>query len=84
MADSNPTVVITGVAGNLGLRLLPQLTEFEVIGVDIQHPKTNLPLRFVQMDLGQEESCRELFLLLRESGATAVIHLAFVLDPART
>ena len=84
MADSNPTVVITGVAGNLGLRLLPQLTEFEVIGVDIQHPKTNLPLRFVQMDLGQEESCRELFLLLRESGATAVIHLAFVLDPVGT
>src|SRR3989475_9586617 len=84
MADSNPTVGIPGVAGNLGLRLLPQLTEFEVIGVDIQHPKTNLPLRFVQMDLGQEESCRELFLLLRESGATAVIHLAFVLDPVGT
>src|SRR5438309_8154366 len=84
MADSNPTVVVTGVAGNLGLRLLPQLTDFEVIGVDLQRPKTTLPLRFVQMDLGQEESCRELFLLLRESGATAVIHLAFVLDPVRT
>jgi nucleoside-diphosphate-sugar epimerase len=84
MADSNPTVVVTGVSGNLGIRLLQQLTEFEVIGVDVQHPKTNLPLRFVQMDLGQEESCRELFLLLRESGASAVIHLAFVLDPVRT
>src|SRR5438874_10093781 len=84
MSDSNPTVVVTGVSGNLGLRLLQQLTEFEVIGVDVQHPKTNLPLRFVQMDLGQEESCRELFLLLRESGASAVIHLAFVLDPVRT
>ena len=84
MADSNPTVVVTGVSGNFGLRLLQQLTEFEVIGVDVQHPKTNLPLRFVQMDLGQEESCRELFLLLRESGASAVIHLAFVLDPVRT
>ena len=84
MADSHPTVVVTGVAGNLGLRLLPQLTDFEVIGVDMQRPKTTLPLRFVQMDLGQEESCRELFLLLRESGARAVIHLAFVLDPVRT
>jgi nucleoside-diphosphate-sugar epimerase len=84
MADSNPTVVVTGVAGNLGLRLLSQLTDFEVIGVDLQRPKTTLPLRFVQMDLGQEESCRELFLLLRESGASAVIHLAFVLDPVRT
>jgi len=84
MADSHPTVVVTGVAGNLGLRLLPQLTDFEVIGVYMQRPKTTLPLRFVQMDLGQEESCRELFLLLRESGASAVIHLAFVLDPVRT
>jgi nucleoside-diphosphate-sugar epimerase len=84
MADSHPTVVVTGVAGNLGLRLLPQLTDFDVIGVDMQRPKTTLPLRFVQMDLGQEESCRELFLLLRESAASAVIHLAFVLDPVRT
>ena len=84
MADSHPTVVVTGVAGNLGLRLLPQLTDFEVIGVDMQRPRTTLPLRFVQMDLGREESCRELFLLLRESGASAVIHLAFVLDPVRT
>jgi len=63
---------------HLGLRLLPQLSDFEVIGVDMQRPKTTLPLRFVQMDLGQEEICRELFLLLRESGASAVIHLAFV------
>ena len=35
------------------------------------------------MDLGEEESCRQLFLLLRESRAEAVIHLAFVLDPVR-
>ena len=35
MADSIPTVVVTGVAGNLGLRLLSQLTDFEVIGVDL-------------------------------------------------
>jgi nucleoside-diphosphate-sugar epimerase len=36
------------------------------------------------MDLGLEESCRELFLLLREARPVAVIHLAFVLDPVRT
>ena len=79
-----PVVVVTGVAGNLGVRLLSQLTDFQVIGIDLNPPQTNIPLRFVQMDLGQEESCRELFLLLRESRAIAVVHLAFVIDPVRT
>src|SRR5882762_8666389 len=84
MGDSKPTVVITGVSGNLGTRLLPQLAEFDVIGVDLNPPSTDLPLRFERMDLGEEESCRQLFLLLRDSQASAVVHLAFVLDPVRT
>jgi nucleoside-diphosphate-sugar epimerase len=41
-------------------------------------------MEFVQMDLGREESCRELLLLLRETNAQAVVHLAFVIDPVRT
>ena len=84
MGETNPTVVVTGVAGNLGLRLLPQLTGFSVIGVDLNPPQTSLPLRFGPMDLGQEEYTRELLLLLRESRAAAVVHLAFVMDPVRT
>jgi nucleoside-diphosphate-sugar epimerase len=84
MAVAKPVVVVTGVAGNLGLRLLPQLADFEVIGIDLNPPTTPLPLRFVRMDLGEEESCRELYLLLRESRAAAVVHLAFVIDPVRT
>jgi nucleoside-diphosphate-sugar epimerase len=84
MGDAKPTVVVTGISGNLGTRLLPQLAEFDVIGVDLAPPATDLPLRFERMDLGEEESCRQLFLLLRESQAAAVIHLAFVLDPLRT
>jgi len=36
------------------------------------------------MDVGQEESCRELYLLLRRTSAVAVVHLAFVIDPVRT
>ncbi len=83
MGDSKPTVVVTGISGNLGSRLLPQLGEFDVIGVDVAPPVTDLPLRFERMDLGDEESCRQLFLLLRESRAEAVVHLAFVLDPVR-
>jgi len=84
MAVAKPTVVVTGIAGNLGLRLLSQLADFQLIGVDLNPPKTTLPIQFVSLDLGQEESCRELTLLIRESQACAVVHLAFVIDPMRT
>src|SRR6266853_1120185 len=83
MGDAKPTVVVTGISGNLGTRLLPQLGEFNVIGLDVNPPVTDLPLQFERMDVGTEESCRQLYLLLRESRAEAVIHLAFVLDPVR-
>jgi nucleoside-diphosphate-sugar epimerase len=83
MADAKPTVVVTGISGNLGTRLLPQLSAFKVIGVDLTPPATDLPLQFERMDLGEEESCRQLFLLLRECRADAVVHLAFILDPVR-
>ena len=83
MGDAKPTVVVTGISGNLGTRLLPQLGEFNVIGLDVNPPATDLPLQFERMDLGEEESCRQLFFLLRESRAEAVIHLAFILDPVR-
>ena len=84
MAGANPALVVTGVAGNLGVRLLPLLADFQVIGVDLNPPSPGLPLRFVQMDLGKEESCRQLYLLLKESRAVAVVHLAFVMDPVRS
>lgn len=81
---SKPTVLVTGIAGNLGLRLLPQLQDFSVVGVDIAPPKTDLPLQFVRTDLGDETSCRILYHLLREARPEAVVHLAFVIDPVRT
>src|SRR6476660_9119732 len=83
MGDAKPTVVVTGISGNLGTRLLPQLGGFNVIGLDVNPPVTDLPQQFERMDLGEEQSCRQLFLLLRESRAEAVIHLAFILDPVR-
>src|SRR2546430_16627317 len=83
MLDNKPSVLVTGISGNLGLRLLPQLTEFNVIGVDLKPPESNLPLRFERMDVGQEESCRELYLLCRQTSPSAVVHLAFVIDPVR-
>jgi len=55
-----------------------------VVGLDISPPKTNFPLRFVRMDLGDEQSCRALYHLLQEARPVAVVHLAFVIDPVRT
>jgi hypothetical protein len=34
MALGKPAVVVTGIAGNLGLRLLSHLADFDVIGID--------------------------------------------------
>ena len=80
----NRTVLVTGIAGNLGARLLPLLSQFRVVGVDLRPPQSSLPLHFQEMDLGREASCRQLIDLLRATGADSVVHLAFVLDPQRT
>ena len=32
------TVLVTGVSGNLGTRLLPLLSDFHVVGVDVRPP----------------------------------------------
>jgi nucleoside-diphosphate-sugar epimerase len=82
MTDTKPPIVVTGAAGNLGRRLLPLLSGFQVTAVDIQPPE-GVADRFVRLDLGKEESCRELFHLFHQVGPVAVIHLAFVIDPVR-
>jgi nucleoside-diphosphate-sugar epimerase len=84
MDTGRPTVVVTGIAGNLGQRLLLNLPEFDVIGVDMAPPRHIQPHRFERIDLGEEESCQSFINLLRETGATAVVHLAFVIDPVQT
>jgi nucleoside-diphosphate-sugar epimerase len=83
MGSTKPSLIVTGISGNLGLRLLPRLADYQVIGIDLNPPQTAHPLRFVHLDLGLEESCRELLLLLREVRPIAVLHLAFVIDPVR-
>jgi nucleoside-diphosphate-sugar epimerase len=84
MPSEKPVVVVTGIAGNLGTRLLPLLGDFSVIGMDLNPPQTDLPLQFERLDLGEESCTRTLFELLRDTCPVAVIHLAFVIDPVRT
>lgn len=81
---AKPVVVVTGISGNLGSRLLPLLGSYSVIGVDVSPPQTDRELQFERMDLGYESSTRALYELLRDTHAYAVVHLAFVIDPVRT
>jgi UDP-glucose 4-epimerase len=61
------------------------LSDFRVVGVDMRPPDSSSALaRFEQVDLGREASCWRMIELLRETGATSIIHLAFVLDPLRS
>jgi nucleoside-diphosphate-sugar epimerase len=84
MASEKPVVVVTGIAGNLGSRLLPLLRDFSVLGVDLNPPQTDLPLQFERMDLGEESSTRLLYEMLRDVRPISVVHLAFVIDPVRS
>ena len=83
METAKPTILVTGISGNLGRRLLQQLSGYSVVGVDIAPPTESLD-RFVPLDLGREESARQLHLLIRELQPISVVHLAFVIDPQRT
>ena len=84
LSSEKPIVVVTGIAGNLGSRLLPLLGDFSVIGVDVNAPRTNLPLQFERLDLGEEASTRTLYELLRDTRPVSVVHLAFVMDAVRS
>jgi len=84
MSDAPQPVLISGIAGNLGLRLLRELSGIRIIGVDKAEPRADLSFRFEAVDLGEEPSCQQLVTLLRETGAQSVVHLAFVIDPVRT
>ncbi len=84
MGDSAPSIVVTGISGNLGRRLLPLLGSFRVVGVDFRPPQTDHPLQFEQMDLAEEASCLQLLQLFKDVRPVAVLHLAFVMDAVRT
>ncbi len=84
MADALPSIIVTGISGNLGQRLLPMLSGFRVVGVDFRPPQTDHSLQFVEMDFALESSCMEFLGLLRDERPVAVVHLAFIMDAVRT
>lgn len=90
MSAPEKTVVVTGIAGNLGVRLLREVPDFTVFGLDMNPVRDQAALsghpsfQFETIDIGEEPSCRELIDLLRKSEAQSVVHLAFVIDPLRT
>lgn len=84
-APQKLTVLLTGVSGNLGLRLLPLLADSKVIGADLQPPESDEELaHFEKVDLREERSCTQLLELMRRYRPDAVVHLAFIVDPLRS
>src|SRR5579863_5345362 len=83
-AAQKPAVILTGVSGNLGLRLLHFLADFKVIGADVREPENAAGLAaFEKIDFAEERSCIQLLELMRRHRPDALVHLAFVVDPLR-
>ncbi|MGH9524501.1 MAG: NAD-dependent epimerase/dehydratase family protein [Terriglobales bacterium] len=83
MSSEKQAVIVTGAAGNLGVRLLSLLSDFQVYAVDVAAPRTSIPVEYRRIDLADPTSGAQFVQLIRESGATTVVHLAFIIDPVR-
>ncbi|HEY6252774.1 MAG TPA: NAD-dependent epimerase/dehydratase family protein [Candidatus Angelobacter sp.] len=84
-SGQKPTVLLTGVSGNLGLRLVEFLQGFKLVAVDIASPKSSAGFaHYEKIDLAEERSCNQLLDLMRAYRPEAVVHLAFVIDPLRS
>ncbi len=83
MPNPKPVVVVTGAAGNLGLRLLPLLADFSVYALDVVPPSERHNAEFERIDLADNGSFVQLLELLQRTNASVVVHLAFIIDPVR-
>jgi UDP-glucose 4-epimerase len=79
-----PAVLVTGVSGNLGLRLVRLAPDFRFIGADLHPPEDSSDLaHFERIDLSEERSCIQLLELMRRYRPDGIVHLAFIVDPLR-
>lgn len=84
-APQKLTVLLTGISGNLGLRVVQLLADFKVVGVDVHPPESAGTLaHFERIDLREERSCTQLLELMRRYRPDAIVHLAFIVDPLRS
>ncbi len=78
-------ILVTGISGNLGGRLAPLLTGYEVISVDLYPPREGTPAgKFYQADLSTPAGQQRLTQILESEQVDAVLHLAFVIDQVQT
>ncbi|MCL4523719.1 MAG: NAD-dependent epimerase/dehydratase family protein [Acidobacteria bacterium] len=78
-------VLVTGISGNLGRRVAPLLSAYDLVTVDLFPPLQGAPCgKFVQLDLSEPSGQAQLAQLLKDEKIEAVLHLAFVIDPVRT
>ncbi|HET6844975.1 MAG TPA: NAD-dependent epimerase/dehydratase family protein [Candidatus Angelobacter sp.] len=71
-----PSVLVTGVSGSLGLRLLEQLQDYHVIGVGPHEPSHRNLAAFQKLDLAEERSCDDLLAIFRQHRPQTLVHLA--------
>jgi nucleoside-diphosphate-sugar epimerase len=77
--------LVTGISGNLGRRLAPLLAGYQVISADMYPPPAGVRAgEFHAVDLSTGEGREKLARVVMESGAEAVLHLAFVVDQVRS
>jgi nucleoside-diphosphate-sugar epimerase len=78
-------VLVTGISGNLGRRLAPLLSEYDLLSVDLHPPPPGASTgKFFKADLSTRAGQIELTRIVQDEPIDAVLHLAFVIDPVRT
>ena len=79
------TILVTGLAGNVGRSMARHLTRYRLVGVDLFEAELDHPnFTFEKLDLSDPDAARKLAELLVRHEVRQVYHLAFVLDPWRT
>lgn len=78
-------ILVTGISGNLGRRLAPLLSDYDLISVDLHAPGPGIRAgKFSPLDLSTPAGQQSLSQIVQNEEIDAVLHLAFVIDPVQT